>query len=45
LSWLRRHRRDFVAARRSAEGCWQVHRQPRDDWTHEIDLRPWIEPK
>jgi NAD(P)-dependent dehydrogenase (short-subunit alcohol dehydrogenase family) len=27
-----------------AETYWQLHRQPRDAWTHEIDVRPWIEP-
>jgi NAD(P)-dependent dehydrogenase (short-subunit alcohol dehydrogenase family) len=26
-----------------AEAYWQLHRQPRDAWTHEIDLRPWME--
>jgi hypothetical protein len=20
-----------------------LHRQPRDTWTHELDLRPWVE--
>jgi NAD(P)-dependent dehydrogenase (short-subunit alcohol dehydrogenase family) len=23
-----------------AEAYWQLHRQPRDAWTHELDLRP-----
>ena len=27
-----------------AEAYWQLHRQPRSAWTHELDLRPWIEP-
>lgn len=27
-----------------AEAYWNLHRQPRDTWTHELDLRPWIEP-
>jgi NAD(P)-dependent dehydrogenase (short-subunit alcohol dehydrogenase family) len=27
-----------------AEAYWQIHRQPRSAWTHELDLRPWIEP-
>ena len=27
-----------------AEAYWQLHRQPRDAWTHEPDLRPWLEP-
>ena len=26
-----------------AEQYWQIHCQPRDAWTHELDLRPWIE--
>jgi len=27
-----------------AEIYWQLHRQPRSAWTHELDLRPWSEP-
>jgi NAD(P)-dependent dehydrogenase (short-subunit alcohol dehydrogenase family) len=26
-----------------ADQYWMLHRQPRDAWTHELDLRPWIE--
>jgi len=26
-----------------AEAYWQLHRQPRNAWTHEMDLRPWME--
>jgi len=26
-----------------AEAYWQLHRQPRSAWTHEIDLRPYKE--
>jgi len=26
-----------------AENYWLLHRQPRDAWTHEMDLRPWSE--
>lgn len=26
-----------------AESYWQLHRQPRDAWTHELDLRPFGE--
>ena len=26
-----------------AENYWLLHQQPRDAWTHELDLRPWIE--
>ncbi len=27
-----------------ADQYWMLHCQPRDAWTHELDLRPWIEP-
>jgi NAD(P)-dependent dehydrogenase (short-subunit alcohol dehydrogenase family) len=26
-----------------AETYWQLHAQPRSAWTHELDLRPWME--
>jgi NAD(P)-dependent dehydrogenase (short-subunit alcohol dehydrogenase family) len=26
-----------------AESYWQLHRQPKNAWTHELDLRPWME--
>jgi NAD(P)-dependent dehydrogenase (short-subunit alcohol dehydrogenase family) len=26
-----------------AENYWQLHCQPRNAWTHELDLRPWME--
>jgi NAD(P)-dependent dehydrogenase (short-subunit alcohol dehydrogenase family) len=26
-----------------AESYWQLHQQPRDAWTFELDLRPWLE--
>lgn len=26
-----------------AENYWQLHRQHRSAWTHELDLRPWVE--
>jgi len=26
-----------------AESYWMLHCQPRNAWTHELDLRPWIE--
>ena len=26
-----------------AEQYWMLHCQPRDAWTHELDLRPWME--
>ena len=27
-----------------AENFWQLYLQPRSAWTHEIDVRPWVEP-
>lgn len=26
-----------------ADNYWHLHTQPHDAWTHELDLRPWIE--
>ncbi len=26
-----------------ADAYWVLHAQPRDAWTHELDLRPWME--
>lgn len=26
-----------------AENYWMLYKQPRDAWTHELDLRPWSE--
>jgi NAD(P)-dependent dehydrogenase (short-subunit alcohol dehydrogenase family) len=26
-----------------AETYWRIHQQPRDAWTHETELRPWME--
>jgi len=25
------------------ETYWQLHQQPRDAWTHELDVRPFSE--
>jgi len=27
-----------------AENYWRLHQQARSAWTHELDLRPWMEP-
>lgn len=27
-----------------ADSYWMLHQQPRSAWTHELDLRPWVEP-
>lgn len=32
-----------VGQRAIAEAYWQIHRQPRSAWSHEIDLRPFKE--
>jgi NAD(P)-dependent dehydrogenase (short-subunit alcohol dehydrogenase family) len=26
-----------------ADAYWMLHTQPKDAWTHELDLRPWME--
>src|SRR3989475_4462963 len=26
-----------------ADLYWQLHQQPRDAWTHETEIRPWME--
>ena len=26
-----------------ADAYWQIHMQPRNAWTHETELRPWLE--
>jgi len=26
-----------------ADNYWHLHRQPKSAWTHELDLRPWLE--
>ncbi len=26
-----------------ADQYWALHQQPRDAWTHELDIRPWME--
>ena len=39
-----KEREGIVDPESIAESYWQLHRQPRNAWTHELDLRPWIEP-
>ena len=38
-----KEREGIVAPEAIAESYWQLHRQPRNAWTHELDLRPWLE--
>src|ERR1019366_2258123 len=39
-----KEREGIVDPQAIAETYWQLHLQPRNAWTHEMDLRPWIEP-
>lgn len=34
----------LLALEALAEAYWQLHRQPRSAWSHEVDLRPFKEP-
>lgn len=36
-------RQGIVNPEHIANTYWTLHQQPRDAWTHEMDLRPWIE--
>ncbi|WP_374472870.1 SDR family oxidoreductase [Phenylobacterium sp.] len=51
-AWIRENFPDRYAAKEHdgilnpdhiAEAYWMLHAQPRDAWTHELDLRPWTE--
>jgi NAD(P)-dependent dehydrogenase (short-subunit alcohol dehydrogenase family) len=33
----------LIQTRSVAEAYWMLHNQPRDGWTHELDLRPYSE--
>jgi NAD(P)-dependent dehydrogenase (short-subunit alcohol dehydrogenase family) len=53
MPWIRENFPDLVKSRPDdgllapddiAESYWTLHRQPRSAWTHELDLRPWVEP-
>ena len=33
----------IVSPESIAEVYWQLHNQPRDAWTHETEIRPWME--
>ena len=37
-------RAGILAPDHIAENYWMLQQQPRDAWTHELDLRPWMEP-
>lgn len=38
-----KEREGIVDPDQIAELYWQIHQQPRNAWTHEPELRPWIE--
>jgi len=38
-----KEKQGIVSPESIAEAYWQLHCQPRDAWTFELDLRPWIE--
>jgi NADP-dependent 3-hydroxy acid dehydrogenase YdfG len=48
---LRNHRDRYALKQREgivdpdsiAQAYWQIHNQPRNAWTHETELRPWLE--
>ncbi len=51
-AWIRDHFPDRYAMKETggildpghiADNYWHLHCQPRDAWTHELDLRPWSE--
>lgn len=39
-----KERQGIVDPEHIAEVYWQLHSQPRDAWTHETEIRPWMEP-
>ena len=41
--YARREEGGILDPEHIAEAYWQLHQQPRDAWTHELDLRPWTE--
>jgi hypothetical protein len=52
MPWIRENFPDLVASRPAdgllapddiAESYWTLHAQPRSAWTHELDVRPWVE--
>ena len=38
-----KHRDGILSPEAIAEAYWQLHLQHRSAWTHEMDLRPWME--
>lgn len=42
-SYAKKDRQGILSPESIAEAYWQIHRQPRDAWSHETELRPWME--
>ena len=41
--YLDRERDGLLSPEHIADAYWNLHQQPRDAWTFEMDLRPWME--
>ena len=41
--YARKHEQGILSPDHIADAYWQIHQQPRDAWTHEMELRPWME--
>ena len=39
-----KERQGIVNPAHIADLYWHLHKQPRDAWTHETEVRPWLEP-
>jgi NAD(P)-dependent dehydrogenase (short-subunit alcohol dehydrogenase family) len=42
-SYAKKDRQGILNPDSIAETYWQIHVQPRDAWSHETELRPWME--
>lgn len=42
-SYAKKDRQGILSPDSIAQAYWQLHQQPRDAWSHEIELRPWME--
>jgi NAD(P)-dependent dehydrogenase (short-subunit alcohol dehydrogenase family) len=42
-AYARKDRDGILDPDHIADQYWMLHAQPRDAWTHELDLRPWLE--
>lgn len=41
--YAQKEQQGILSPEHIADAYWQIHQQPRDAWTHEVELRPWIE--